>query len=164
MAPRNSSCRPATKASTSRVRMDANSRSYRPWRRRGARGRQRQRGGPHPAVARQHGAGRAGAQPSTTGHCDRGHRPKQSAARFLACMFLKFHCGTLVVKLLALSLHLKLQPLFRHFPVSSRVEQRPQHRFVRLCSVEREAWSKPLNDGQNSITPAQMIKVNGFDS
>ena len=26
------------------------------------------------------------------------------------------------------------------------------------------AWSKPLNVGQNSFSPAQVLKVNGFDS
>ena len=26
------------------------------------------------------------------------------------------------------------------------------------------AWSKPLNVGQNSLVPAQVLKVNGFDS
>ena len=26
------------------------------------------------------------------------------------------------------------------------------------------AWSKPLNVGQNSLAPAQVLKVNGFDS
>ena len=26
------------------------------------------------------------------------------------------------------------------------------------------AWSKPLNVDQNSIAPAQVLKVNGFDS
>ena len=26
------------------------------------------------------------------------------------------------------------------------------------------AWSKPLNVGQNSLIPAQVLKVNGFDS
>ena len=30
--------------------------------------------------------------------------------------------------------------------------------------MEREAWSKPLNVGQNSLARAQVLKVNGFDS
>ena len=38
----------------------------------------------------------------------------------------------------------------------------PPHAYVAVnASV---AWSKPLNVGQNSLSPAQVLKVNGFNS